>query len=785
MVERLINKIVQINYKVIEKLTELNIIEEVRINSLEVIQFEKILRDFLSNLDISNENLFFYLVMRSRMRFIHEAQRDHSCQKVCSEVKDVLQELVIANDPKTIEHAKALLKTNLNLTFLQMQFEFSDRSSQEPMSYRVKASRLSNSNNGNFIVPCKFNSDCPSTPAKPIDHAADRSSSVGLHYSRVRSNIKTSGTRYSKDLKPRRDVGQNSDSQQDQTDIQHNTVSNYQVYSSQSVLSNREVNREKRVIRLRDDDRGSKTTEFNTTESESHYNFSNIQHRTSTSPEGALRIEAESVKLREYNLSLNTYPLSNEEIKEIECSGGGLFKTGQTSIQDEDVIDNKSEELSPQRRRNTSPKQRNRVSYLKSPISIRQNNTSSQNTDNTLSIALYNSATSMRVHDILKNNSKGFNKQEISGATEVVKETKTTKSTLSEMWKNYDIMNIEYRPMVTTSKVEFKKVLLDRAYNELVEFNIEIRKTIHKYFNYAVTSRVSVQPNESYYINVNSAKEALMRSRKSYLRQNIKAQRSISIDNTRSDGRVYKSVTYKLGRDAKDEVETSGNVKSSIPQVPQVNSNLLKKNIPTKVQTSKANQKAFVLPKLYLLDSNTHASSTSNSEYPSKRIKSSFKAMNYAAEPISKTGPRIIKVITGSKSSPRASSTENISREPVGFNQDQNVERTNLQATNRASNRGQSLENIPIENNASVVQIGISPENLSLIKKKSKEVILTNDSLRKKLKLLGYSLEKKDFLEMKNNFEDICHDVNKQYLVTPNDPIKSSIPTENLEENMT
>lgn len=52
----------------------------------------------------------------------------------------------------------------------------------------------------------------------------------------------------------------------------------------------------------------------------------------------------------------------------------------------------------------------------------------------------------------------------------------------SELWKAYDLMGLEFRPVPIAYRPEYKRALIDKVYHDLSSFNFEIKKGRERYF---------------------------------------------------------------------------------------------------------------------------------------------------------------------------------------------------------------------------------------------------------------------------------------------------------------
>jgi len=176
---------------------------------------------------------------------------------------------------------------------------------------------------------------------------------------------------------------------------------------------------------------------------------------------------------------------------------------------------------------------------------------------------------------------------------------KTTKTSYSDAWKNYDILRIENKPLAVSQKN--RKNLMEKVYNELVAYNGDIKKTINRYrLEYVSFSEKKKSRQKSFIIHETS----LTTQTRSHLStpttsQSTHSQKpSVNQRNTFPNQTIYSNM--------KSKIEIYGGGKFST--LDHTNSPSL-----TLGHSQKNKAKVLVLPKLNIFEENGGLYSTTQS----------------------------------------------------------------------------------------------------------------------------------------------------------------------------
>ena len=636
MIERLVSKIVQINTKVREKLIELDILKDVESSLEDIPIFEETLNQYLNQSEFNIEVLMTFVAITSRLRLQKERQfRLKKSEHIFYEkIKKALQELIKSNRTEILHNFKEFIHPTSKLSTPIDPFDDQDFVILDAPSYPVTTYTCTHPNKlSSTDSPVNDHSN-PSL-GKSMNQIPVRPSSANPYYHHSRSGKKGHKSRHNKDMKQRKshnmkveDLGKNS--VELYKGFVDSGIPNLATSLNKETLSIRDKIRSKKLKSLNLNERVSHTYDFNTQESEP--NISDNQQVISTSYEKILKIESTNSKLNQNEPSLKT------ERDEVE------FKdTQDTQAKNSEIllplkletIDNKNKnELSLDKRKKSPSPQKARDINLKILNSVPKTIIPSNE-----SPILFNSeisSTSIKVLNILKTG-KGFSREDMVNLITLnenkeAKEGKPIRSSYYESWKNYDVMNIEYRPLMVTKKLEAKMALMERVYNDLMYFNFEIKKSTGKFYTDFNASKVIEQPAfVEQIINEELLNSKVLPKKVTKLTAKIttKSRRSISIDNSQSR-RVSRNPINKLGQDVRHSGENNlVFMRGSVPQV--TNPNFQRTMFP-KAATTKLAPKLFILPKLNVVDTSKQASEmTGNSLGPlPPQTNTNLKTINFA-----------------------------------------------------------------------------------------------------------------------------------------------------------
>lgn len=753
----------QINTKVKEKLVELNIFNETKKSWQEIPLFEDTLKSLVNKPEINVEVLLMYLTMSSRLRFLKEFQEDGSkFQLLQNEVKETLSDLISAS--KEDNQTKQLLNNDFSLKFPNKVSDSSALSIRQLVSYPLK---------GSTVIPPITNKpinfeysdlDGAIPFLKPIESAAERSATASPCFNQLGNGRKTPTSRLAQDTKKKKEIiEKNEVPYKDQLlkELTFNKKPSFRIGSNVDSISNREKPKGKRIKRSVFHDQAYKGFDLSTQESEITNN-SGIKTKSFTSDEKLLKVEAESIKLKFNALVLNGRQLSQEEDDEKEYFNFKIPSEVKNSLtlNKQEISDiSKLPDFISQRSnpvelyKKIKPLTDGTILPLKNVVTsqLAESNPSSKpNEGNNKALSI------IKTNDDLK---KGE-----TPTLEELKQVKPLKSNLPESLKNYDILNIEYRPHLLLAKTYSKKGLADRVYAELMDLNSEIKKTITTYVASIPPSKIESQPEPQESVDIDILKRPLKPS----FKQAIKSRRSTSTDNSSSYRKASRNLYYKFCKDLKGPSETD--LSTTRGSVPQIKNTIVQKGILARIQNSKPVQKIFVLPKLGLVESSKNANETREIESISLHFNSNAQSIINNKESNSN------QIINGRRLASKKTQENEIEEQKGLLSASSSNQQFNIHTAHRAStNHDVSFENLPEEMNNSAIEFENSYEPKIVSQKSNTEDSLTYDSFRKKFKYIGTAvIKKKHFADLSNRQNKFNLEFRKSCIATPDNLIKVS-----------
>ena len=572
LLERLISKVVQINVKVREKLSELTILQKVEESHQEIPHFHSTLKKCLKKSEVNVEILMTYIALTSRLRLLQGLHQEEIPSELHTQIKESFHELITFNNLRAVEKTKTFIHNQL-----WTKSSNSERNSPEPQS--ITTYTFVSANKTNRPLPIFTEYDNSKVENTEPERSPAPSPLSNVLPTEARSYVRDGKDKYGQRKLPK--------------EAAEPTPPNFLIASQpREAFSNKDKMKNRRVRRSNFNDRIAHTYDFNIQDSEN----SSIPQQFSSN-EKFLKIEAESIKPNHNDLQV--YPKQNYSH---EYKTQSFTKAGRNFPEGEADAFQKTKKI--------ASRQKFRGNILRQPTLNNKNLGASQIIDS------QNFDTpDVRTSPIKEDLSKSI-------------ETRS-KGNNYDFLKNYDIMNAEYKSILTVKKKEAKAVLVDRIFNELFEQNFEVKKTIAKYFAEISNSKLSnqlaevaeVEKNDSDNLEIQENSKKFWKSKFTQQQYDVVSRRSVSTDNgeVSTNKRIPNPPTYKAPPDLK-------------PTRPPP-SETFKKDLSNRVQQiPKIEPKLFVLPKLSLVDTNTNKSSEPQADTSftaGVRLPTKLKAINF------------------------------------------------------------------------------------------------------------------------------------------------------------
>jgi len=592
LLERLISKVIQINVKVREKLAELTILQKVQESHQEIPYFHSTLKKCLKSSEVNVEILMTYIALTSRLRLLQGLSQEEIPSELQTQIKESFQELINFNNLRAVEKTKTFIRNQL---WTKSPEESSNSETNSPESQPVTTYTFVSVTKTNRPLPIFTEYD-----NTKVEHTEPERSPAP---SPLNNALSTETRSYAREAKQsdydRKDKYGN---RKFTKEVAEPTPPNFLIASQpREVFSNKDKMKNRRIRRSNFNERVTHTYDFNIQDSE---NPSLPQQFSSN--ERFLKIEAEGIKPNHNDFQV--YPKQTYSHE---------YKTQSFSKPEVDSL---------QKTKKIVPRQRVRGNTLRQPTLNNKNLASSQ----VIESQTFDAATpetNARISPL---------KEDLLKSTEA-----RNKGNNFDFLKNYDIMNAEYKSILTVKKKEAKAILVDRVFNELVELNFETKKTISKYFSDFSNSKLSNQivevdsektdpEPENLDLQDNSKKfwKNKLKQQQQQQQYDVVSRRSVSTDN--GEVALNKRISNHSPPKAPQDLKTTR---------PPVMNNRVQ-------QIQKIEPKLFVLPKLGLVDTNANKSSeppADTSFTAGVRLPIKLKSINFTANPDNLSYPHFSK----------------------------------------------------------------------------------------------------------------------------------------------